>query len=333
MPDASDMPGAAAPAAGGAPGPGSPAAAVRRVVGRSLGQRAMARLWRNPVAVLSLVYIVGLVLVALFAPAIAPYGFAQVDFTAITQPPSEKHWLGTDQLGRDVLSRLIHGARVSLSVAFLAQAIILLIGVPVGLVSGYYGGRLDLVVQRVIDVLYAFPSLLFVIIVMTFVQANLRTASGPVGAVLADANRATGGLLGVFIALGLIFWLTVARLVRAEVMRVKTNEYIDASRALGARDSAIIRRHILPNILPPIIVATTLGLPAAIMIEAGLSFLGLGVAPPTPSWGLMIADAVPSLRAYPHMILAPGIALSLTLLAFNFLGDALRDAIDPWMSR
>ncbi len=301
--------------------------------GRSLGQRAFQRLRRNPIALLSLTYIVALILVALLAPVIAPYGHAAVDFTAITQAPSEKHWLGTDQLGRDVLSRLIHGTRVSLSVAFVAQAIILLIGVPIGLASGYIGGRFDLVVQRVVDVLYAFPSLLFVIIVMTFVQANLRTASGPVAELLVQANRATGGLLGVFIALGLIFWLTVARLVRAEVLKVKTNDYIDGARSLGASDWQIIRRHVFPNVLPPIIVATTLGLPAAIMIEAGLSFLGLGVAPPTPSWGLMIADAVPSIRGHPHMILAPALALSLTLLAFNFLGDALRDAIDPWMSR
>jgi oligopeptide transport system permease protein len=319
--------------AGGAPVVAAVPVASGRAVGRSLGQRAFGRLRRNPVAVLSIAYIVGLMLVALFAPLIAPYGYAQVDFTAITRPPSAQHLLGTDQLGRDVLSRLIHGTRVSLSVALVAQLIILSIGVPVGLVSGYFGGRLDLIVQRVVDVLYAFPSLLFVIIVMTFVQANLRSASGPFGSLLVDANRATGGLLGVFVALGLIFWLTVARLVRAEVLKVKTNDYIDAARGLGATDFGIIRRHVLPNILPPIIVATTLGLPAAITIEAGLSFLGLGVAPPTPSWGLMIADAVPSLRAYPHMILAPGLALSLTLLAFNFLGDALRDAIDPWMAR
>jgi ABC-type dipeptide/oligopeptide/nickel transport system permease subunit len=316
---------------------GAPATALAAVAaaprGRSLGQRAFERLRRNPIALISLAYIVGLIVVALFAPLIAPYGYATVDFTAITQPPSDKHWLGTDQLGRDVLSRLIHGARVSLSVAFVAQAIILLIGVPIGLASGYIGGRFDLIVQRVVDVLYAFPSLLFVIIVMTFVQANLRTASGPIGDALVQANRATGGLIGVFIALGLIFWLTVARLVRAEVLKVKTNDYIDGARSLGANDWQIVRRHVFPNVLPPIIVATTLGLPSAIMIEAGLSFLGLGVAPPTPSWGLMIADAVPSIRAYPHMILAPAIALSLTLLAFNFLGDALRDALDPWMSR
>lgn len=315
------------------PVPGARPVAAPRERGRSLGRRAWERLRRNPVALLSLGYVVALLAIAVAAPWIAPYPPNRVDFAAITQGPSAAHWFGTDQLGRDVLSRLIHGTRVSMTVAFVAQTIILLIGVPIGLVSGYYGGRLDLIVQRVVDVLYAFPSLLFVIIVMTFVQANLRTASGPVGELLVRLNQGTGGLLGVFVALGLVFWLTVARLVRAEVLKVKTQEYVDAARALGAGDVAIVRRHVLPNVLPPIIVATTLGLPSAIMIEAGLSFLGLGVAPPTPSWGLMIADAIPSLRAAPHMILAPGIALSLTLLAFNFLGDAVRDALDPWMSR
>ena len=302
-------------------------------LGRSLWQRGFARLRRNVVAMISLGYIVALIVVALFAPAIAPYGYATVDFAAITQPPSAEHWLGTDALGRDVLSRVIHGTRVSLAVAFIAQSIILIIGVPIGLVSGYYGGRVDLVIQRVVDVLYAFPSLLFVIIVMTFVQANLRQADGVFGTVLVELNRSSGGLVGVFIALGLIFWLTVSRLVRAEVLKVKHQEYIEAARNLGATDLEIIRRHVLPNILAPVIVATTLGLPSAIMIEAGLSFLGLGVSPPTPSWGLMIADGVQSIRAYPHIILAPGIVLSLTLLAFNFLGDALRDALDPWMAR
>lgn len=281
----------------------------------------------------SLGYIAALFLVAIFAPLLAPHHYAEVNFAAITQPPSADYWLGTDSLGRDILSRLIYGARVSLSVALVAQAIILLIGVPIGLVSGFYGGRLDLVVQRVVDVLYAFPSLLFVIIIMTFVQANLREAQGAFGTLLVQINQATGGLIGVFIALGLIFWLTVSRLVRGEVLRMKTLEYIEAARGLGASDWHIIRRHVLPNILAPIIVATTLGLPSAIMIEAGLSFLGLGVSPPTPSWGLMIAEGVRNIRSYPHIILAPGIALSVTLLAFNFLGDGLRDALDPRMAQ
>jgi oligopeptide transport system permease protein len=309
------------------------ARAQQTTIGQSLWQKGWRRLARNKAAMASLIYIGLLFIVAIFAPLLAPYHYAEVDFAAITQPPSSQYLLGTDSLGRDVLSRLIYGARVSLSVALVAQAIILLIGVPVGLVSGYYGGRLDLFIQRVVDVLYAFPSLLFVIIIMTFVQANLREAQGPVGSVFVSLNNATGGLLGVFIALGLIFWLTVSRLVRGEVLKVKNNEYIESARGLGASDWQIVRRHILPNILAPIIVATTLGLPSAIMIEAGLSFLGLGVSPPTPSWGLMIAEGVRNIRAHPHIILAPGILLSLTLLAFNFLGDGLRDALDPWMNK
>jgi oligopeptide transport system permease protein len=295
--------------------------------------QAWRRLQKNKAALVSLVFITLLILTALLAPWVAPYPYDEANFLAITQAPSSAYWLGTDSLGRDVLSRLIHGARVSLTVAFVAQAMILLIGVPIGLLSGYIGGRFDLVVQRVVDVLYAFPSLLFVIIIMTFIQANLQNASGPLTQALARLNGATGGLLGVFISLGLIFWLTVARLVRGEVLKVKELEYIEAARSLGATHWSILRRHVLPNILAPIIVATTFGLPSAIMIEAGLSFLGLGVAPPTPSWGLMIAEGVRSIRSYPHIILAPGILISLTLLAFNFLGDGLRDALDPWMKR
>lgn len=306
---------------------------ARGAPARSLWRLSWRQLTRNRAALLSLGFIAMLLIVALFAPLIAPYDYDEVNFAAITQGPSAEYPLGTDSLGRDVLSRLIHGARVSLSVAVAAQLVILLIGVPIGLVSGYFGGRTDLIVQRVIDVLYAFPSLLFVIIVMTYVQANLKAAEGPIGGALASVNEATGGLLGVFLALGLIFWLTVARLVRGEVLKVKAQDYLEAARALGVPHGRIMRRHVLPNALPAIIVATTFGLPSAIMIEAGLSFLGLGVSPPTPSWGLMIAEGVRNIRSHPHIILAPGILLSLTLLAFNFLGDGLRDALDPWMQR
>lgn len=304
-----------------------------RIRSRSPWRQSWRHLIRNRAALASLVFITLLVLVALAAPWIAPYGYAEVNFAAITQGPSSDYPLGTDSLGRDVLSRMLYGTRVSLSVAVAAQLVILLIGVPVGLASGYYGGRVDLIVQRIIDVLYAFPSLLFVIIVMTFIQANLKDAEGPIGGTLGRIDAATGGLLGVFIALGLIFWLTVARLVRSEVLKIKAQDYLEAARALGTSDARLMRTHVLPNVVPAIIVATTFGLPSAIMIEAGLSFLGLGVSPPTPSWGLMISEGVRNIRSHPHIILAPGIALSLTLLAFNFLGDGLRDALDPWMQR
>jgi ABC-type dipeptide/oligopeptide/nickel transport system permease subunit len=283
------------------------------------------------VALAGLVFVGALVLVAILAPLLAPYPYTQANFAAITQGPSAQHWLGTDSLGRDVLSRLMYGARVSLSVAFVAQAVILLIGVPVGLISAYYGGWLDLIVQRVVDILYAFPSLLFVIIIMTYIKASFQAARGPLPVLLSGVNNATGGLIGVFIALGLVFWLTVARLVRGQVLSVKQLDYVQAARAVGASDLRIIARHILPNITAPILVATTFGIPAAILTEAGLSFLGLGVNPPTPSWGLMIAEGVQNIEAYPHLLIASGVLLSVTLLAFNFIGDGLRDAFDPHM--
>jgi oligopeptide transport system permease protein len=296
---------------------------------RSLWGDAWLRLRRNKAAVVSMVFIGALLMVALFAPSIAPYPYDQVDFAMITQPPSAEHWLGTDSLGRDVLSRLIYGTRVSLTVAIVAQAVILMIGVPLGMLSGYVGGWVDMVIQRVVDILYAFPSLLFVIVLMTYLSAALKEAEGPVGSILGGINDATGGLLGVFIALGLVFWLTVSRLVRGEVLSLRQTEYVEAARATGARTRGILRRHIFPNILPAVIVAVTFGIPSAIMIEAGLSFLGLGVEPPTPSWGLMISEGVRNIRSHPHLLLSSGILLSLTLLAFNFLGDGLRDALDP----
>ncbi|MGL4648914.1 MAG: ABC transporter permease [Caldilineaceae bacterium] len=296
---------------------------------RSLWGDAWRRLRRNRAAMVGLILIGLLIFTAIFAPWLAPYGYDEVDFTAITQPPSAEHWLGTDSLGRDVLSRLIFGTRVSLTVAVVAQMVILLIGVPLGMLSGFVGGWVDLVIMRVVDVLYAFPSLLFVIVLMTYLSAALKQADGPVSEALSALNSATGGLLGVFIALGLVFWLTVCRLVRGEVLSLRQKEYVDAARATGARGSTILWRHIFPNILPPVIVAATFGIPAAIMLESGLSFLGLGVEPPTPSWGLMISEGVRNIRSHPHLLLSSGILLSVTLLAFNFLGDGLRDALDP----
>ena len=274
-------------------------------------------------------YVILLLLVALFAPLIAPYEFDAVDFSAITQPPSSEHWLGTDSLGRDVLSRLIYGARVSLTVSLIAQVVITLIGVSVGLISGYFGGWVDTLIQRVVDVLYAFPSLLFIIIVMTFLQANLKEAQSGLALLLFNVNELTGGLLGILISLGLVFWLTVSRLVRGEVFSLKEKEFILAARSVGASNIRIMLRHILPNIFAPVIVAITFGIPNVIMLEAGLSYLGLGIKPPTPSWGLMISEGVKNFRSFPHLLISPGLILALTLLSFNYLGDGIREALDP----
>ena len=239
--------------------------------------------------------------------------------------------LGTDAFGRDVLSRLMYGARVSLTVAIMAQVIILLIGVPLGLLAGYFGGWVDHLIMRAVDALYSLPDVLIVIVLMAFIKQGLGQAgTGPLGA-LGWLDGATGGLTGVLIGIGLTYWLTVCRIVRAQVLALREREYVLAARALGAGPARIIRAHLLPNCLAPVIVAASLGVPAAIMLEAGLSFIGLGISPPMPSWGIMVADGIEALRSYPHAVIAPCAALSLTLLAFNFLGDGLRDALDPLM--
>jgi ABC-type dipeptide/oligopeptide/nickel transport system permease subunit len=272
--------------------------------------------------------------VAIFADLLAPYPYWQQDVANQFQPPSQEHLFGTDHLGRDVLSRLIYGARVSMAVGFIVQGIIVVIGVPVGAAAGYFGGKLDQLLMRFVDIMYSFPDLLLIIIVMTALRA--ATGRDDVGGILwllARADDLFGGLLGVFIALGLTSWLTVARLVRGQVLSLKEREFIEAARAVGAGHFRIIRAHLVPNTLAPIIVAVTFGIPGAILTEAALSFIGLGVKPPMPSWGLMILDGYRAMRAYPHLLLFPAAALSLTVLSYNFFGDGLRDALDPWMKQ
>ena len=289
----------------------------------------LRRFARNKAAVLSAILVLGLAVCALFAPLIAPYDYDEVNFAAITAPPSADYLLGTDALGRDVLSRLIYGARVSLSVSLIAQFVIILVGVPIGIISGFFGGWIDLIIQRIVDVLYAFPSLLFIIIIMTYLQGTLSESDTPLAAALGSVNEATGGLLGVLIALGLVFWLTISRIVRGEVLSLKEKEYILAARATGATSRHLMLHHILPNILAPVLVAIAFGIPNVIMLEAGLSYLGLGTKPPVPSWGLMISEGVRNFRSFPHLLISPGLTLAITLLAFNYLGDGIRQALDP----
>ena len=299
----------------------------------NLWRHALRRLRRNRFATISGVFILALLFAAIVVPMVAPYSYAKQDYDVVTQPPSLSHPLGTDQLGRDILIRLIFGARISLAVGITVQVVILLIGVPAGLIAGFYGGKLDTIIMRSVDVLYSMPSLLVVIITMTFLRAVLSTKHGGFVSTVASVDKLTGGLIGVFIGLGLISWLTVARIVRAQTMSLKQKEFVEAARSLGSSNRGLMFRHMLPNTLAPIVVAATLGIPRAILYEAGISFLGLGVIPPMPSWGLMISEAIPDLRSYPHMLIPPAIILSLTVLAFNFLGDGLRDALDPWMTR
>ncbi len=299
----------------------------------SLWRSALRRLAKNKVAVISAWFLAFLIVIAIVGPMVLPYSYSEQDHSAVTQPPSLEHPMGTDQLGRDILTRLVFGARVSLTVGFVVEAVILIIGVPLGAIAGYFGGKLDLAIMRVVDVLYAMPNLLFVIVIMTFLRGQLEADSGGILTFLSGLDIKLGGLVGVYIGLGLISWLTVARIVRASAMALKEREFVEAAVSAGSDNRRVLMRHIMPNTIAPIVVASTLGIPGAILYESGISFLGLGVIPPMPSWGLMISEAIPSMRSYPYMLIFPAATLSLTVLAFNFLGDGLRDALDPWMKR
>lgn len=288
---------------------------------------------KNKLATISAFFILAIATVAVVVPALLPETYSDQDLSVSLQGPGWNHPMGTDALGRDLMTRLVFGARISLSVGIVVQIVILLIGVPMGLIAGYAGGKIDTLIMRLVDVLYAMPNLLFVILIMTFLRGQFGSEPNGFTRILADADAKTGGLMGVYIGLGLVSWLTVARIVRANTMSLKEKEYVEAARGLGANDNQIVRRHLLPNTIAPIVVAATLGIPGAILYEAGISFLGLGVIPPMPSWGLMISDAIPQMRSHPYMLVFPALVLSLTVLAFNFVGDGLRDALDPWMKR
>jgi oligopeptide transport system permease protein len=298
---------------------------------RSLTRDALRRLMRNKAAIAGLFIILAAIALALFAPILAPYEPDKQDLLNTYARPSRDHLLGTDVLGRDILSRLLYGARVSMSVALVTATLVVLIGLPVGLVSGFFGGKLDFMIMRSVDALYAFPDLLFIIIISTYLNAALPDAEGGFLLVLSKINDFAGGLVGVFIALALFGWLGLSRVVRGQVLSIRNREYIASAEAVGAGKLRIMLFHILPNSLAPIIILVALLMPQFIIAEAGLSFIGLGVQPPNASWGIMISEGVPALRAHPHVMLVPGLTLSITLLAFNFFGDGLRDALDPFM--
>jgi ABC-type dipeptide/oligopeptide/nickel transport system permease subunit len=274
----------------------------------SLAGDALRRLRRNRLAVAGGLVVIALCLVAIFADALAPYAYTKTNFGRLNEGPSRDYPLGTDQLGRDVLSRIIYGARISMLVGLGAQVIIVLIGVPIGALSGYLGGRTDLVLTRIVDVMYAFPRLLFVILVMSMLGA---------------------GLANIFIAIGVTGWVGIARQTRAQVLALKEKEFADAARALGAGGARVLARHLMPNALTPIVVAVTFGIPEAIFTEAALSFIGVGINPPTPSWGQMVGEGQQYLRSYWHLCVFPSIAIAVTMLSFTFLGDGVRDALDP----
>ncbi len=270
------------------------------------------RLSKSPLTMFGLAIILLLVFCAIFAEVISPYNPTAQDLAHMFETPSSAHWLGTDEFGRDILSRLIYGARVSLQVGFVAVGIALVLGGFLGAVSGYYGGRLDNAIMRVMDVLLSIPQTLLAIAIVA--------ALGP-------------SLMNLMIAVGISAVPTYARIVRGSVLSIRNMEFIEAARAVGSPDLRIILKHIIPNSMAPIIVQSTLGVASAILNAAGLSFIGLGIQPPNPEWGAMLSGGRQYIRDFPHMTLYPGLAIMFTILALNFLGDGLRDALDPKLKR
>jgi len=310
---------------------------------------AFRRLIRNRGAVLGGSIILVLILVYIFADVIAvqPYDVqVPVDNNKVPQwivsifpmikgyaRISTAYPLGADDLGRDLFSRIVYGTRVSLTVAFIGPLISLMIGVAYGCIAGYFGGRTDNLMMRFVDVMYAFPSLLLIILMMAFFRSSFARAAEPgtFKYVMNALDTKFGGMLFIFIGIGITSWEGMARLARGQVLSLREKEFVEAARSMGANNVRIMFRHILPNILGPLIVAETLAIPGYINYETFLSFIGLGVNPPTPSWGAMIADGARSIRSYPHLAVFPALALATTMFAFNFLGDGLRDALDPRM--
>jgi len=280
--------------------------------GTSLWQDAWTRLKRNRLAMFGLAVISLLAVVSILTPWIAPYSYAEQNLVLGASPPSLQHWLGTDNLGRDLLTRILYGGRISLLVGVLATSVALTIGVTWGTVAGYFGGRIDAVMMRIVDMLYALPFIIFIILLMVVFGRNI---------------------LLLFLAIGAVEWLTMARIVRGQVLSVRRQEFIDAAITLGLSRPRIMFRHIVPNVLGPIIVYATLTIPSVMLLEAFLSYLGLGIQPPQSSWGSLINDGVETMEEYPWLLIFPGLALSITLFSLNFLGDGLRDALDPRVSK
>jgi oligopeptide transport system permease protein len=280
-------------------------------------------------AVVGSVFLAVVLFVALAAPAVAPYPYDRQDLFETYASPDRPHPAGTDALGRDLLSRLMYGARVSMSVGLASAGVVLAVGVPVGLAAGYFGGTFDLLLMRVVDIVYAIPYLLLVVLLQTFFTAFLPGVhAGPLVG-LRELNAATRGVAAIILALSLVGWLDVARVARGQTLALRHREFVLAAKSLGASDRRVVAAHLLPNIVAPIIVMATLLVPTFIIAEAGLSFLGLGVQPPLPSWGLMIAEGVDAIESYPRLVIAPAVVLAATLLSLNFVGDGLRDALDP----
>jgi oligopeptide transport system permease protein len=285
-------------------------ARVEEFEGRSLWQNARARLFRNKAAVVSMALLAVITVLAVFAPLLSPHPYDEIYWDRMQQPPdfANAHWLGTDNVGRDLFVRILYGARVSLAVGLLATTVSLVIGVTYGAVAGFLGGVVDNIMMRIVDVLYSLPFMFFVIMLMVVFGRNIFL---------------------IFVALGAVEWLTMARIVRGQTISVKRKEFIEAAQAGGVSNTKIIFRHVIPNVLGPVIVYMTLTIPQVILTESFLSFLGLGVQEPLTSWGVLISEGAKVMEFAPWMLFFPALFLATTLFAFNFIGDGLRDALDP----
>jgi oligopeptide transport system permease protein len=290
--------------------PGEVLAEVGEVRGRSLWQDARRRLLRNRAAVVSMIVLGVIAGLALLAPWLSPHAYDEIYWERILAPPGVEHahWFGTDGNGRDLFVRTLYGARVSLTVGILATAVSLVIGVTWGAIAGYFGGRVDTLMMRFVDVMYSLPFMFFVILLMVVFGRHIFL---------------------IFIAIGAVEWLTMARIVRGQTLALKGREFIEAARAAGVRNRTIITRHVIPNVLGPVIVYVTLTVPQVILIESFLSFLGLGVQEPLTSWGVLIAEGAAQMESAPWLLIFPAAFLGITLFCFNFIGDGLRDALDP----
>jgi len=285
----------------------------------SLWSDALRRLCRNRLALFGAVFLLFIVLFSVFAPWLTQYEYFEQDLVLGAIGPCREHWFGTDTLGRDLFTRVSYGGRISLLVGACATSVSLTIGVLWGTISGYFGGHIDRVMMRIVDIMYALPFTIFVILLMVcFDDVEVRWI---------DPQLFT--LLLLFMAIGAVEWLTMARIVRGQVLTLKQQAFIEAAVTLGLSRRRIILRHLVPNVLGPIIIYTTLTIPSVMLLEAFLSFLGLGVQPPMSSWGLLINEGADAMEEYPWMLIFPGLFLSAALFALNFLGDGLRDALDP----
>ena len=289
---------------------------------KSLWDDAVQRLKRNRAAVVSGYFIILLCVIAIFAEFVAPYSFDEQDMSHILSLPSSKYWFGTDDLGRDLFSRLVYGAQMSMAVGIFTAIFSLIMGVIYGSVSGWVGGRIDAVMMRAVDILDSIPTIVLLILVKMTIDA-----------VYISGDPKTNAFVGVLSALSVFGWIILARVVRGQVMQVKESLFVEAAHSLGASNFRMLFRHILPNILGPITVVLTFQIPQNILFESFLSFIGLGLQPPYSSWGVLANSGWKTIKSYPHLIIAPGCALFFTMLAFNLLGDGLRDAFDPKMKR